>query len=74
MDKYSDVFSTKDTDIGHTTIVQHEIELTDETPFKQKTRRIPYNMYEEVKNHLQQLLDTNLIRKSKSSWASYVVL
>ena len=74
LDTYSDVFSTSDTDIGHTTIVQHKIELTDETPFKQKTRRIPYNMYEEVKNHLQQLLDTNLIRKSKSPWASNVVL
>jgi hypothetical protein len=71
---YEDVFSSSDTDIGHTSIAEHKIELTDEVTFKQKCRKIPLNMYMEIKNHLQQLLDAGLIRKSKSPWSSNVVL
>ena len=54
--------------------MKHRIELTDEVPFKQRHRRIPPSMYEEVKNHLHQLLASSVIRKSHSPWASNVVL
>jgi hypothetical protein len=43
-----DLFSWRDTDIGHVTAVEHSIDLSDETPFKQRTRRIPPSMYQEV--------------------------
>ena len=69
-----DVFSKSDTDIGHTNIATHHIELSDEMPFKQRPRNIPPSMYAEVKEHLQGLLDGNIIRKSKSPWSSNVVL
>ena len=69
-----DVFSKSDTDIGHTNIATHHIELNDEIPFKQRPRNIPPSMYSEVKEHLQGLLDGNIIRKSKSPWSSNVVL
>ena len=71
---HADVFSMGDTDIGHTTAVKHKIELTDNMPFKQRHRRIPPAMYEELRNHLQQLLDAGIIRKSHSPWASNIVL
>ena len=45
---YQDIFSTGDTDIGTTDKVKHRIELTDETPFKQKYRRIPPASIDEV--------------------------
>lgn len=44
----SHVFSKGILDLGKTDLVQHNIELEDETPFKQPYRRIPPNMLEEV--------------------------
>ena len=55
-------------------MVKHKIELTDDTPFKQRTRRIPPGMYAEVRQHIKSLLDGGIIQKSKSPWASNVVL
>lgn len=72
--RYPDVFSHHDLDIGHVEMVTHRIDLTDEIPFKQRHRRIPPSMYDEVKDHLQQLLKGGIIRQSNSPWASGVVL
>lgn len=72
--KYEDVFSKSDIDIGHTSIVKHRIDLHDDTPFKQRPRRIPPAMFEEVKDHLRKLLEGGIIKKSKSPWSSNVVL
>ncbi|KAK3086720.1 hypothetical protein FSP39_022469 [Pinctada imbricata] len=72
--QFEDVFSKSPTDIGHTDMVQHRIELHDDRPFKQRARTIPPAMFTEVKEHLQQLLDAGIIRKSQSPWSSNVVL
>ena len=48
--QYPDLFAQHDSDLGHTTLVTHKIPLTDETPIKEKVRRIPHGMFEEVKN------------------------
>ena len=72
--QFKDIFSISDTDIGHTTAVKHRIDLIDDTPFKQRHRRIPPSMIQEVKDHLQQLLAAGVIRKSYSPWSSNVVL
>ena len=71
---WRDIFSQHDLDLGHTKLAKHRIDLIDETPFKQRYRRIPPTMYDEVKNHLQQLLESGVIRKSHSPWASNIVL
>ena len=49
LDHNKDIFSTSDTDIGHSNRVQHKIHLDDNTPFKQRHRRIPPSMIEEVR-------------------------
>lgn len=72
--RYGDVFSMGDFDIGRTKTVRHWIDLTDDVPFKQRHRRIPPSMYEEVKAHLQQLLESGMIVESSSPWASGIVL
>lgn len=72
--RYQDIFSTGSTDIGSTYKVHHHIELTDPTPFKQKYRRIPPAMVEEVKQHIQELLAAGIIRPSHSPFSSNVVL
>ena len=48
---YSDIFSKNDLDIWFTSIIIHKINLTDERPFKQRYRKIPPSMYEEVRNN-----------------------
>ena len=72
--KNRDVFAWNANDLGHVTTVQHCIELTDDTPFKQRSRRIPPAMFQEVRDHLQGLLDTGIIRPSKSPFSSNIVL
>ena len=72
--RYEDIFSHDDNDIGLTSTVKHRIELNDNTPFKQRHRRIPPAMFDEVRNHLQQLLTSGIIRRSKSPWTSNIVL
>ena len=72
--KHKDIFSKDETDIGHCDKIKHRIDLTNEVPFKQPHRRIPPSMIDEVRQHLEQLLASGIIRKSKSPWCSNVVL
>ena len=60
--------------MGRTSLVQHEIKLSNDKPFKERYRRIPPHQYEEVQKHLQEMLAVGAIRKSTSPWASPVVL
>ena len=71
---HEDIFSTGETDIGHCTFVKHEINLTDDRPFKQRHRRIPPAMIDEVRAHIEQLASSGIIRPSHSPFASNVVL
>ena len=48
--------------------------LTDDTPFKERSRRIPPAMIDEVRQHLQEMSDLGVIRRSESPYASNVVL
>ena len=68
------VFSKDDMDMGRTNLVKHHIKLTDPVPFKEAYRRIPPQMYDGVKTHLQEMLDLGAIRPSNSPWASAIVL
>ena len=65
-------FSKNDLDMGRTNLVKHHIKLTD--PFKEAYRRIPPQMYDEVKAHIQEMLDLGAIRPSNSPSASAIVL
>lgn len=72
--EYNDIFSEGETDIGHFTDVKHQINLSDESPFKQRYRRISPSMIDEVRLHIEQLLSAGIVRKSRSPFASNVVL
>jgi hypothetical protein len=62
------------TDIGSTDLFKHKIVLQDSTPFKQPYRRIPPGMYEEVRQHIREMLDAGVIRESESPYSSNIVL
>lgn len=72
--EFQSVFSTGERDVGGTDLLSHEIPLIDETPVRQRYRRIPPSEYELVKTHISQLLDSQVIRESCSPYASPVVL
>ena len=71
--QHKDKFSQSDVDMGHHQRTQHEIHLTDPHPFKERHRRIPPGMLQQVKEHLQQMLDSGIIRPSQSPFSSEVV-
>ena len=71
---YKDVFSISEFDLGRTSTVKHQIRLKDNIPFKQRHRRIPPAMYNEVKRHLEELQIAGIIRQSMSPWSSCIVL
>ena len=68
------ILSQHDLDLGKTSLVKHSIKLTDNMPFKERYRCIPPEMYEEVKVHIQEILDIGVIRPSQSPWACPVAL
>ena len=72
--KYAHIFALESLDIGHTSMVKHKIRLDNYTPFKERYRRIPPHLFDEVKNHLKEMIEVGAIRKSNSCWASAIVL
>ena len=70
----ADVFSQSDLDLGKCNIIKHAIKITDPQPFKERYRRILPHLYEEVKKHLQEIIEVGAIGRSFSPWASAVVL
>ena len=74
LEKYQHLFALNLKELGKTSLVQHEIRLSNNTPFKDRYRRIPAHQYEEVRKHLQEMLDIGAICRSTSPWASPVVL
>ena len=72
--KYACMFTWNDLDLGKTSNIKYSNKLTDPTLFKEHYRCIPPGMYEEVKAHIQEMLDIGAIHPSNSPWASAVVL
>ena len=72
--KWRSVFCQHPLDLGRTDLVKHHIRLRDDTTFKERHRRIPPTLVEDIRQHLQEILDLGIIRRSENPFASYVVL
>ena len=72
--KWQDVFSKSPTDLCCTNLVEHEIHLDNEQPFKEPYRRIPPALIQEVREHLKEILEIGAIKDSKSPFSSIVVI
>ena len=68
------MFALKSLDMGHTSLVKHKIKLDNYTPFKERYRHILPHLFEEVKNHLKEMIQVGAIRRSNSPWENTVVL
>lgn len=69
-----DVFATHEFDIGKTDKASHVIKLTDETPFRDRSRPIRPQDLEDARRHIQQSIDAGIIKPSSSPFASPIVL
>ena len=56
LEEYQYLFALNLKEFGRTSLVQHEIKLSNDRPFKERYRRIPPHQYEEVQKHLQEML------------------
>ena len=60
--EYQHLFALTLNELGKTSLVQHNIKLDDETPFKERYQRIPPHQYEEVRKYLQEMLNIGAIQ------------
>lgn len=74
LNSLQEVFAQHDLDFGRTDRIKHCINLNDETPFKHRARPIHPLDIEAVRNHLQQLLDAEVICESESPFSSPIVV
>ena len=72
--KFKMIFSKNDLDLGKTGKVKYKINLTDPVPFKERHRKIHPSHYEDVRKHLQEMLDIRAITPSDSPGCSTIVL
>ena len=64
--KWKHLFAHSDLDLGKTSLIKHQIELTDQMTFKEQYWHIPPHMYDDVKAHLQEMLDIGAMRNLQS--------
>jgi hypothetical protein len=67
--KWKAVFSLHEPDLGRTDLVTCIINMV-----KQRHRHIPPTMFQEVKQHLSNMLKSGVIRESSSPWSSPLVI
>jgi hypothetical protein len=63
-----------DDDLGTTHLLEHTINTGSSKPLKQPPRRVPLAFANEEKLVIEQMERQRIIRKSKSPWASPIVL
>ncbi|XP_030847917.1 uncharacterized protein LOC115926774 [Strongylocentrotus purpuratus] len=68
------VFSRHDFDLGCSAYAEHQINVNDSTPFRERSRRVAPSDLKDLQQHLQQLLDHKVIKESRSPYASPIVL
>lgn len=73
-DKYTDLFAQDSLDFGIIRNVEFDISLSDTKPVYSKARRFPENYRKFIDEQVDLFLEKGLIRHSKSSYSSPVIL
>ena len=66
VDKYCDVFSKDDSDIGKARF-EHDIKLMDSSPIKSRAYRVPHSQKEIIEKQIKNMLEMGIISKADSS-------
>ena len=72
--RFSDVFHQEGEPLGMTPTITHRITMEDPSPITQPYRRVPPYLWEELKNHIQDLLQKGIITESTAEFASPIVI
>ena len=74
LQKHKNIFADRSSDLGYCDTIKHRISTTDSRPVNQPYRSIPAHQYNEVKNHINELLSKGIVRESYSPYASPIVI
>ena len=69
-----DIFAEKDTELGQTDIVKMHIDTGDHRPIKMKPYRTPIHKRPIVDKAIDEMLEANIIRRSRSPWSFPIVV
>ncbi|MCA6379581.1 MAG: retroviral-like aspartic protease family protein, partial [Cytophagales bacterium] len=72
--KYADIFRKNFDSPSITNVVEHSIETNTDAPISAKPYRVSQKEQIVIRNEVAKMLQMGIIRKSKSAWASPVVL
>ena len=70
----SDLFASKDTELGHTDTVKMKIDTGNANPIKLRPYRTPLNNRRVIDETIDEMLESNIIRRSRSPWSFPVVI
>ena len=71
---FHDIFALEGSELGCTSMVEHESHINNSKPFKEWFRHIPPPLLEEVHTSLRDMLDAGVIHPRQSPWCNTVVL
>ena len=71
--KYHNIFALEDGEMGCTAAAEHKIEVTDSRPFKERPQNIHSGLLDEVKEHLDHMLNVGAIKPNKLAWCNAIV-
>ena len=69
-----DLFASKDSELGHTDTVKMQIEVENHEPIKMRPYRTPIKNREVIDKAINEMLDADVIRRSRSPWSFPVVI
>uniref|UniRef100_A0A674CT74 Gypsy retrotransposon integrase-like protein 1 n=1 Tax=Salmo trutta TaxID=8032 RepID=A0A674CT74_SALTR len=69
-----EVFSTHEFDVGCSKSTHHTIRVTEDKPFRERSRRLAPADVEDVRKHLNNLKSSGIISESRSPYASPIVV
>ena len=72
--KNQDLFASKDSELGYTDTVKMQIEVENHEPIEMRPYRTPIKNREVIDKAINEMLDANIIRRSRSPWSFPVVI
>ena len=72
--EYHDIFSLEPGVLGYTDLAKHDIRVVNDKSFKERFKRIPPPIVDEVQAHVKEMLEAGAICPSQSPWCNAVVI
>ena len=69
-----DLFANKDSELGHTETVKMQVDVGNNEPIKMRPYRTPIKNREVIDKAIDEMLDADVIRRSRSPWSFPVVI